>query len=59
MLIAFTSTLIPTRFIFYYCISNSWLSSTGIVTQTLHNLIEDAIFIMSIEMVHNCVWLFI
>ncbi len=27
--------------------SNSWLSSKGIVTQTVHILIEDAILIMS------------
>ena len=52
MRIAFTNTL-HTRFNCYYCISNSWLSSEGIVTQTLHTLIKGFFFIMSIEMVHN------
>ncbi len=31
MLIAFTGTL-NAKFNYYYCISNSWLSSKGIVT---------------------------
>ncbi len=47
MLIAFTSTLHKIQ----YCISNNWLSSNGIDTNTL---IED-VFIKSIEMVHNSV----
>ncbi len=50
--INFTSTF-HTSLNCYYCISNSWLSSKGIVTQALHTLIEGAIFIISIEMVHN------